>query len=336
MAAAFQRHSDIAVGLSQSALMAALIEVDAPVLLSSEGASADLLFRRADANARGAVDLNECEMLFCTILKPSRRQQSMIHDAPLRFMLVANLPDDLEMFLVEHSLSVSAASSSLSLHTRVTPQSAQFAAPFLRNHLPRGVDQLSALASLALEDLDAAAAASADYLKDELRKLQQLLLQIHGAQDSLREQLDKEPGKYQIRKMGAGSLEHFHNGLTDRIGKRRFAVFVFEHVFFTRGTGSPNLDFEKAMRAEHCSLGGCSFQFTSPNYNITTAPRQEWRYLSLFPRCIFVTTCTGTSLAATTACPYYVPICFTSAALCPFPSCWRRALRAGLSSLALR
>jgi hypothetical protein len=30
--------------------------------------------------------------------------------------------------------------------------------------------------------------------------------------------------------MGAGSIEHFHNGLTDRIGKRRWAVFVFEHV----------------------------------------------------------------------------------------------------------
>ena len=101
--------------------MAALLEVDAPVLLSSEGASADLLFRRADANARGAVDLNECEMSFCTMLKPSQRQQSMIHDVPLRFMLVANLPDDLEMFLVEHSLSVSAASLSQSLHTRVTP-----------------------------------------------------------------------------------------------------------------------------------------------------------------------------------------------------------------------
>ena len=45
----------------------------------------------------------------------------MIHYVPLRFMLVANLPDDLEMFLVEHSLSVSAASSSQSLHARVTP-----------------------------------------------------------------------------------------------------------------------------------------------------------------------------------------------------------------------
>jgi hypothetical protein len=81
-----------------------------------------------------------------------------------------------------------------------------------------------------LEDLDAAAAATAESLKDQLRKLQQLLLQIHSAQDSLQQQLDKEPGKYQIRKMGAGSIEHFHNGLTDRIGKRRWAVFVFEHV----------------------------------------------------------------------------------------------------------
>jgi hypothetical protein len=68
MQAVFERHSDLAGGLSQSALMAALIEVDAPVLLSSEGASADLMFRRADASARGAVDLNECEMPIHTIL----------------------------------------------------------------------------------------------------------------------------------------------------------------------------------------------------------------------------------------------------------------------------
>ncbi len=33
------------------------------------------------------------------------------------------------------------------------------------------------------------------------------------------------------------------------------------------------------MRAEHCSLGGCSFPFTTPNYNVTTTPEQEWRYI---------------------------------------------------------
>lgn len=76
MQAVFERHSDVAGGLSQSALMAALIEVDAPVLLSSEGASADLMFRRADANARGAVDLNECELPFHTILNLLRCQKS--------------------------------------------------------------------------------------------------------------------------------------------------------------------------------------------------------------------------------------------------------------------
>ena len=94
----------------------------------------------------------------------------------------------------------------------------QFAAPALRAHAPSGTDQLGSLALLTAEQLDAAGAASATALQELLRKVQQQLLEINQAHDALKEQLKKEPGKYQIRKMEVGDINHFHKGLTDRIG----------------------------------------------------------------------------------------------------------------------
>jgi hypothetical protein len=60
MKAVFERHKDVEGGLSKAALMAALREVDAPVLSSSDGASEDSLFRRADTSSSKYVDLDEC------------------------------------------------------------------------------------------------------------------------------------------------------------------------------------------------------------------------------------------------------------------------------------
>ena len=39
------------------------------------------------------------------------------------------------------------------------------------------------------------------------------------------------------------------------------------------------MDFFKAMRAEHCSKAGSRELFTTPNYNITTSPENEWRVI---------------------------------------------------------
>jgi hypothetical protein len=61
MQAVFDRHKDVeGKGLSKVALMAALKEVSAPVLSSSDGASEDSVFRRADTNCSNYVDLDEC------------------------------------------------------------------------------------------------------------------------------------------------------------------------------------------------------------------------------------------------------------------------------------
>jgi ankyrin repeat protein len=43
--------------------------------------------------------------------------------------------------------------------------------------------------------------------------------------------------------------------------------------------GSPNLDFLKAMRTEHMTLGGHDFMFVTNNYKVRTQARQEWLYV---------------------------------------------------------
>ena len=215
MRAVFERYKDSDNGLSKSALMKALQEVAAPLLFSSDDLSEDGLFRLADTNANSCVDYSD-------------------------FKRLANLPDELDMFLGDHGLSL--------------------VAPLLRAHVAIGRDQLGGLASLDVDQLDAAASASMTSLKEKLRHAQQQLQAINFAQEKVRDQLNKEPGKYQIRKMEMGSIDDFHKGLTHRIG-------------------SPNLHFEKTMFLEHCVFGGRSFEFTTPNYNIKTTPLNEWRYI---------------------------------------------------------
>ena len=102
MRAVFVRHKDVDGGLSKTALIAALNEVKAPLLFSNDGDSEDIIFRRADTNASGYVDESEYASAFSL-----RSMQSVCSNAAMhRFKLAANLPDDLEMFLADHSLSV--------------------------------------------------------------------------------------------------------------------------------------------------------------------------------------------------------------------------------------
>ncbi len=44
-------------------------------------------------------------------------------------------------------------------------------------------------------------------------------------------------------------------------------------------SGSPSLDFFKAMRAEHTTRGGSDFDFVTGNYNVKTQARKEWLYV---------------------------------------------------------
>ena len=107
----------------------------------------------------------------------------------------------------------------------------QVIAPALRAHVPSGCDQLSCLTSLTAEQLDATTSASMSSMRQHLRTVQGQLCAINQAQDSMKDDLDKEPGKYQIRKMEVGSPEHFHAGLTDRIGNFSCTHAAFVLVF---------------------------------------------------------------------------------------------------------
>ena len=90
-------------------------------------------------------------------------------------------------------------------------------------------------------------ASSAASLKEELRKVQQLLQEICQAHEALAEQLSNT--KYQIRKMDVGSTDDFHKGLADRIGERAFVVAQVVCLL----TAESCRVAESGLRKEHAS-----------------------------------------------------------------------------------
>jgi hypothetical protein len=134
-----------------------------------------------------------------------------------RFVLVANLPDDLEMFLADHKLGVSSAAASPPPRSSHSPCAAVCCAV-----AQSSCHQRASLASLTSQQLDAAASASAAAVKAKLCEVQELLHKISVAEERLKEQLVNT--KYQIRQMDVGSTDDFHKGLADRIGRRAFAL----------------------------------------------------------------------------------------------------------------
>jgi hypothetical protein len=87
------------------------------------------------------------------------------------------------------------------------------------------------------------------------------LQQVFQLQD--RNTLEQQEGlgsKFTIYKMACGNMADFHKGLSARIG-------------------SPNLDFEATMKAEHCAKAGCDVQFKTTNYGISTTPHLEWLHI---------------------------------------------------------
>jgi len=171
MRIAFSRHADSKGMLSNKALMAALKEVEAPVL--TNGSSAESIFRRADANLSGAVDFDE-------------------------FMRAAQLPDELEMVLEDNDLR------------NLTPA--------IRACIADASNQLACFAGVSEEALCAAVDASAESLKQQLIQVHRKVNRSVLAKAQLQEALEKDPGKFSIRKMATGTIDDFHKGLQDRIG----------------------------------------------------------------------------------------------------------------------
>jgi hypothetical protein len=117
-------------------------------------------------------------------------------------------------------------------------------------------DALQRFSQMPKSELDSAMQAAMTGLKAELARAQAAVCDLLAAQQKSLDQLAS--GKFQNpRKMACGSISDFHAGLTGRIG-------------------SPSLDFEPAMRAEHCFKGGHDYEFTTGNYKIKTTPEREW------------------------------------------------------------
>ncbi len=45
---------------------------------------------------------------------------------------------------------------------------------------------------------------------------------------------------------------------------------------FCHDPGIPDIEFDKAMQAEHCTKLGCDIEFETSNYHIKTTAKREW------------------------------------------------------------
>jgi hypothetical protein len=117
-------------------------------------------------------------------------------------------------------------------------------------------DALQRFSQLSKAGLESAMQAATSGLKAELAKAQTEVVKRLAVKQQSSDQLSSN--KYQApRKMACGGINDFHAGLSGRIG-------------------SPSLNFEAGMRAEHCLKGGHDFEFTTENYKIKTTPEREW------------------------------------------------------------
>jgi hypothetical protein len=102
---------------------------------------------------------------------------------------------------------------------------AQIFAPAIRACLAGDDNQVNDFAHLSERALCAAVDASVDSLKQQLLCAHCKVKKCVLAKIQLQEALDKDPGKFFISKMATGSIDDFHKGLQDRIGK--FDLFCF-------------------------------------------------------------------------------------------------------------
>lgn len=130
------------------------------------------------------------------------------------FKRVANIPDDIELFLADHGL--------------------QSHAPVIRTYVAFGDDQLQSFSKLSPDLLHAAVDTSAPMIKRSLCRIQKLLKAACEAQVHMNELLTKQPGKFSIFKASGGTIDAFHKGLLHRIGTKlhRFPQHKPSYNFF--------------------------------------------------------------------------------------------------------
>jgi hypothetical protein len=106
----------------------------------------------------------------------------------------------------------------------------QILSPAIRACIVGENKQVTSFAHVSEEALCSAVDASVEFVKQRLLQKHRRVKRAMGAQ--LLHEKDIEDGKFSIRKMASGSLNGFHNGLTDRIGER--ALCACQHSAFSQ------------------------------------------------------------------------------------------------------
>jgi hypothetical protein len=122
-------------------------------------------------------------------------------------------------------------------------------------------NSLRAFASLDEHSLKSIVEASVPGLLQELCQQTKKLRGAYDAMDaSARSQVDSSVSKFSGTTLIVGSVLDFHRGLLGRLGQ------------------GPSLDFERAMKLEHCQRSDSNDTFTTSNYKVCTSPAAEWSY----------------------------------------------------------
>jgi hypothetical protein len=103
----------------------------------------------------------------------------------------------------------------------------QILAPSLRACLSSSNSQLKCFADVSERALSAAVDASVDTLKQQLLQVHREVKESVESKQQLEESLKNGLEKFSIRKMATGSIDDFHKGLADRIGKNSSRVLRF-------------------------------------------------------------------------------------------------------------
>jgi hypothetical protein len=102
----------------------------------------------------------------------------------------------------------------------------QMLAPALRACLSSSDNQLKCFSDVSGAALLAAVDASVESLKQQLLLMHREVKDVVRAKVKLEESLQNGSDKYSIRKMATGSIDDFHKGLSDRIGKKKYRAFI--------------------------------------------------------------------------------------------------------------
>lgn len=91
--------------------------------------------------------------------------------------------------------------------------------------------------------------------------------------------------KFSTFKASAGTVDNFHDGVIERVGKSLINPCLCNRMTLLRA-GRPWLRISEGMEREHCSMKGSECEFESSNYHVKTTPRNEWQIAKLQRECV--------------------------------------------------